>query len=103
MPGAKSLKELRDKTLGKWKEDKAGNLTKKEEPNFPPAGSATRRENPRQGTDKFISVYKGETLGEIAGAYGTTADAIAKANKIEDKNKISIGQELDMSSFIKSE
>ena len=40
------------------------------------------------------SVDPGDTLGGIAGYYGLSVDAIAKANGITDPNRISVGQNL---------
>lgn len=39
-------------------------------------------------------VQSGETLGLIAGQYGTTVDAIAQANGLADPNYLYVGQEL---------
>lgn len=40
------------------------------------------------------TVQSGDTLSKIAAKYGTTADAIAALNGIENKNMIYVGQEL---------
>jgi LysM repeat protein len=45
-------------------------------------------------TDGVHVVQSGETLGLIAGKYGTTVGAIAEANGIGDPNYIYVGQEL---------
>ena len=82
MPGAKSLKELRDKTLGKWKEDKAGNLTKKE------AGSS-REES---GTISY-TVQEGDTWNQIALDQGVPLDEMDLLNPdVSDHGKIKTGQ-----------
>lgn len=39
-------------------------------------------------------VKSGDTLGKIAARFNTTLDAIARANKISDPNRISVGQRL---------
>jgi len=39
-------------------------------------------------------VKEGQTLSEIASAYGVTMAAIAKANKLPDRNTIRVGQKL---------
>lgn len=39
-------------------------------------------------------VKEGQTLSEIASAYGVKADAIARANKLPDRNNIRVGQKL---------
>jgi LysM repeat protein len=39
-------------------------------------------------------VRKGDTLGDIAAAYGTTVAALMAVNGIEDSDVILIGQEL---------
>lgn len=41
-------------------------------------------------------VTKGETLWDIANAYGITVDSILSANEITNSNRISIGQELEI-------
>lgn len=41
-----------------------------------------------------IKIKSGDTLGAIAKAHGTTVDALAKANGIEDVNKIKAGASL---------
>lgn len=43
-----------------------------------------------------ITIKSGDTLGKIASQYGTTVDAIAKANGIKDVNKINVGQVLSI-------
>jgi len=43
---------------------------------------------------KTYTVVKGDTLTKIAKAHGTTVAELVKLNKIENKNKISIGQVL---------
>ena len=40
------------------------------------------------------TVQSGETLAQIAAAYGTSVDAIVEANDIEDRNFIYVGQQL---------
>jgi LysM repeat protein len=39
-------------------------------------------------------VQKGDTLSSIGRKFGVTADAIAKANKITNPNKITVGEKL---------
>lgn len=39
-----------------------------------------------------ITVKRNDTLSQIAKRYGTTVDALVKANNIKDKNKIYVGQ-----------
>jgi LysM repeat protein len=46
------------------------------------------------GSGQSYVVQSGETLGAIAGKFGTTAQAIADSNGLPDLNTISIGQEL---------
>lgn len=41
-------------------------------------------------------VHSGETLWDIANAYGITVDTILSANDLHDPNRISIGQELQI-------
>ena len=48
--------------------------------------------------DKY-RIDEGQTLSEIAQMYKTTAEAIAKHNKIADPNKVKVGKVLDMSPF----
>ena len=48
--------------------------------------------------DKY-RIDEGQTLSEIAQIYKTTAEAIAKHNKIADPNKVKVGKVLDMSPF----
>ena len=43
---------------------------------------------------KIHVVQEGETLSEIAGMYGVTADEIAQANGLDNPNAISVGQAL---------
>lgn len=43
-------------------------------------------------------VCSGETLGQIAAAYGITVDTILSANNLANPNRISIGQELQIPS-----
>lgn len=47
----------------------------------------------RKGRKTYI-VVKGDNLTKIAKRYGTTVDALVKANNIPNKNLIQIGQEL---------
>lgn len=49
--------------------------------------------NVRKGNKTYI-VVKGDTLTSIAKRYGTSVDALVKANNIPNKNKIYVGQEL---------
>ena len=48
----------------------------------------------RKKTEKPYVVVKGDTLSSIARRYNTTVKALAEANKIENPNKIEIGQVL---------
>lgn len=48
----------------------------------------------RKKTEKPYVVVKGDTLSGIARRYNTTVKALAEANKIENPNKIEIGQVL---------
>lgn len=45
-----------------------------------------------QTTILGVTVKRGDTLSKIAKLYGTTVDALVKANNIEDKNLIKVGQ-----------
>ena len=51
---------------------------------------------PKKAANTYI-VVKGDTLTKIAKAHGSTVAELVKLNKIKDKNKISIGQELKVS------
>lgn len=48
----------------------------------------------RKQKQKTYIVVKNDTLSKIAKRYGTTVDALVKANGIKNKNKIYVGQEL---------
>ena len=50
--------------------------------------------NERKQSRKLYIVQKGDTLGKIAKRYNTTIDRLVVANKIKDKNRIYVGQEL---------
>ena len=52
---------------------------------------ATRK---RRNTNGGYTIQKGDTLSAIARRYGTTVQAIAEANGIEDVNKIYVGDNL---------
>jgi murein DD-endopeptidase MepM/ murein hydrolase activator NlpD len=60
---------------------------------------ATKAKAPAKpkATGKTYKVVKGDTLGKIAKANGTTVAAIVKLNGIKDKNLIFIGQVLKVS------
>ena len=45
-----------------------------------------------QTTILGVTVKRGDTLSKIAKLYGTTVDALVKANNIENKNLIKVGQ-----------
>jgi LysM repeat protein len=47
-----------------------------------------------QQSQSTYSVRKGDTVGELAKRFDTSVDAIAKANKLKDPDKISVGQKL---------
>ncbi|MBR1904850.1 MAG: LysM peptidoglycan-binding domain-containing protein [Clostridiales bacterium] len=49
-------------------------------------------EKDTQKTILGITVKRNDTLSQIAKRYGTTVDALVKANNIKDKNKIYVGQ-----------
>jgi murein DD-endopeptidase len=51
---------------------------------------------PKKAANTY-TVVKGDTLTKIAKAHGSTVAELVKLNKIKDKNKISIGQELKVS------
>ena len=51
-------------------------------------------DTPSGGDSVHVTVKKGDTLGAIAKNHGVTADAIAKANKLDDPDKIKDGQKL---------
>ncbi|PZM64871.1 hypothetical protein DOE73_14970 [Paenibacillus dendritiformis] len=46
------------------------------------------------GSGQQYTVKKGDTLSALARKYGTTVDAIAKANNISNVNLIFVGQKL---------
>ena len=54
---------------------------------------ATRR---RRHTNGDYTIQKGDTLSAIAKRYGTTVQAIAEANGIQDVNKIYVGDTLNI-------
>ena len=58
-----------------------------------PTPSATATPLPSPTPAKYV-VQRGDTLSEIAQRYGTTVEAIAKANAIADASFIRVGQEL---------
>jgi len=43
---------------------------------------------------RTYTVQRGDTLSKIARQFGTTVDAIVRANNIKDRNKIYVGQKL---------
>jgi len=55
------------------------------------------KETKTKKAKKTYTVVKGDTLTKIAKAHGSTVAELVKLNKIKDKNKISIGQELKVS------
>ena len=55
------------------------------------------KETKPKNAKKTYTVVKGDTLTKIAKAHGSTVAELVKLNKIKDKNKISIGQELKVS------
>lgn len=63
-------------------------------------------EGQRQDDDYSIIIYvvrKGDTLWKIAKAFGSTIDAIARVNGIEDKNQIYPGDKLFIPKFVKTQ
>ncbi|NMA61534.1 MAG: M23 family metallopeptidase [Firmicutes bacterium] len=59
----------------------------------PPKVEEKKEERPTIFVHK---VHPGETLWDIANAYGITVDTILSANDLRDPNRISIGQELQI-------
>lgn len=59
------------------------------------------RETGKSGASTY-TVQSGDTLGEIAKDYGTTVNAIANANGINNPNLISVGQKLTIGGSRKS-
>jgi LysM repeat protein len=47
-----------------------------------------------QGSGQTHTVRRGDTLSKLAERHGTTVDAIAQANNIRNKDRISVGQQL---------
>lgn len=58
------------------------------------ASSATKDEPSQAATETTHTVKAGETLGDIAGKYGVSANAIAKLNNLDNPNRIRVGQKL---------
>ena len=63
-------------------------------PATPPVVTPTPTGTSTPSTPKTYSVIGGDTLSAIAAKNKTTVDALVKANKIADPNKIQIGQKL---------
>lgn len=61
----------------------------------PPKVEEKKKEEKRP-TIFVHKVHPGETLWDIANAYGITVDTILSANDLRDPNRISIGQELQI-------
>jgi LysM repeat protein len=47
-----------------------------------------------QGSAQTHTVRRGDTLSKLAERYGTSVDAIAQANNIQNRDRISVGQQL---------
>lgn len=60
----------------------------------PPASAAPSR--PTSGTSRTYVVQPGDTLATIALEHGTTIEALAQANKLDDPSRLSIGQRLSI-------
>lgn len=62
----------------------------------PPAIAAPKVEEKKEVRPSVFvhKVHSGETLWDIASAYGITVDTILSANELLDPNRISVGQEL---------
>lgn len=74
----------------------AGNLDFEKMLTSSPVEKAVKETKPKKAK-KTYTVVKGDTLTKIAKAHGSTVAELVKLNKIKDKNKISIGQELKVS------
>lgn len=83
-----------DVMLSANKEMSAVSVTREEL--IPPTPSAPKVEEKRKPTIFIHKVHAGETLWDIASAYGITVDTILSANDFSDPNRISIGQELQI-------
>ncbi|MCC7076208.1 MAG: LysM peptidoglycan-binding domain-containing protein [Acidimicrobiia bacterium] len=57
-------------------------------------GAGTPAPAPQAVQPGVHTVRKGETLGQIARAYGTSVDALARANGMSDPNRVWIGQRI---------
>ena len=64
----------------------------------PPASARPQVEEKKQEKPSVFvhKVHSGETLWDIANAYGITVDTILSANDLRDPNRISVGQELQI-------
>lgn len=62
----------------------------------PPSSGAARRQTTRSASDTGYEhvVQSGETLSEIASAYGVTVKVILDNNEIGDPNRLRVGQKL---------
>ena len=47
-----------------------------------------------QGSAQTHTVRRGDTLSKLANRYGTSVDALAQANNIQNRDRISVGQRL---------
>ena len=74
----------------------AGNLDFEKMLTSSPVEKPVKETKPKKAK-KTYTVVKGDTLTKIAKAHGSTVAELVKLNKIKDKNKISIGQELKVS------
>ncbi len=86
---------VRSDVMAKANEGASADYSNREEL-VPPTPSTPKVEEKRKPTIFIHKVHAGETLWDIATAYGITIDTILSANDFKDPNRISIGQELQI-------